>query len=598
MRLRTKDLLLVSVLTVSIVSMTSLFHLDQGSRILIEGVRDRVKGAIKNVVDVASTELATKASLADSEQLATLIRAQLANVPGLVFLALVDTDGRLVVGSALPERATALPTLDDLLESRLPARIVLLFGRARLCQATVALENDTGPFGTVRAGVDTSLVRASVTDSLLWGLTAMLLGLVCSWVVAVLLTRAGRRPLARLARHIDRIREGEVGVELDGSWDVEVAALGQKLSDLGERFHSERLRLLGENTTLLQIMDSLEDAIVVVDPHERIRFLNGAAAGLLGDARDDLVGRTIEEVLGVGHPLVEMVEDVTDSGHEVRDRPLHLPSPGRFHDSFVTISRLPGDREADHGLVAILEDVGSVHALIDLADAATALAADHDDSAGVVHDLRNPLNTMSLQLTLLEQHLDGAAPAVVKSLAVLKTQLGHLDRMVSGFLDLARVQRCARQRVDVGELLDGITSLLPDDGRVELEFQGPPPAGEVLVTGDADLLHRAFLNVVHNALDAMPDGGRLTIGVQTSDRIVTVMFADTGVGITADDLECVTRPYFTTKSEGVGIGLAVVRRAVEQHGGELVIDSVVGEGTTVTVRLPRVPAPEVESRTG
>jgi signal transduction histidine kinase len=229
-------------------------------------------------------------------------------------------------------------------------------------------------------------------------------------------------------------------------------------------------------------------------------------------------------------------------------------------------------------------------------------------SAGVAHEVKNPLNAMMIHLELLRQQLpvpqavaSGAArkgigattaPAVEegtqKHVDVIAEEIRRLDEVVQGFLKFTRPEELKLQPVDLSNLLDEVVPIVRLESErtgVELsvDCESVPP-----VNADRSMLRQAFLNLALNACQAMPDGGTLRIRCEpVRGRRVAISFADTGVGIKPEHLSRIFDLYFTTKRKGSGIGLSMVYRTVQMLDGDVEVQSTVGAGTTVKVLLPQ-----------
>jgi signal transduction histidine kinase len=217
------------------------------------------------------------------------------------------------------------------------------------------------------------------------------------------------------------------------------------------------------------------------------------------------------------------------------------------------------------------------------------LASIGEMSAAVAHGLRNPLASLRAAAQLVRRHPE--APSSAEHLNAIVEEVDRLDRRISHLLSFSRPAPFHPLRESVPRLVEGLlpafSGLLRDRG-VALELELPPALPEVRV--DPMQLEQALVEIVSNALDAMPQGGRLRIGASlggngASPREVAIEIADTGPGIPEPVLASVCEPFFTTRQEGTGLGLAIAKRYVEQNGGMLEIVSRPG-GTTVRVRLP------------
>jgi signal transduction histidine kinase len=212
-------------------------------------------------------------------------------------------------------------------------------------------------------------------------------------------------------------------------------------------------------------------------------------------------------------------------------------------------------------------------------------------AADVSHEIRNPLGAVVLHVDLLEEELREQAPASVMlvedTLTDIRTHLARLEDLVQDYLSLARVGSSARAPHHLGTLVqDWATEWAPLAAArgVTLACEGLEVMGQVAV--HPTTLRRALLNLVQNALDAMPQGGRLTLRGHRSGATVQVDVCDTGSGISPEHCVRVFEPLYTTKTEGTGLGLCIVQEVMTAHGGQVAVQSTVGHGSTFTITLP------------
>jgi signal transduction histidine kinase len=214
------------------------------------------------------------------------------------------------------------------------------------------------------------------------------------------------------------------------------------------------------------------------------------------------------------------------------------------------------------------------------------LAAISRLSAGIAHEIKNPLNATMIHLELLKMRL-ADSPDATEHLSVIAAQVRRLDEVVQGFLKFTRPEDMRLQPVWIGDLIDELMPIIQAEaGKSQVDVRVDIPPTLPPVNADTPMLQQAFLNLALNACQAMPQGGRLRIAArERSNRLVEVVFEDTGVGISPDNLSRIFDLYFTTKDQGSGIGLSLVYRTIQLHDGDIEVQSSPGRGTTFSIRL-------------
>ena len=247
------------------------------------------------------------------------------------------------------------------------------------------------------------------------------------------------------------------------------------------------------------------------------------------------------------------------------------------------------------GILVTLRDAetrGQIEEQLGIADRLSALS---QLTRGVAHEIKNPLNAITVHLEVLRQRIGvDQAP----ELSVIGGEIARLNRIVKTFLDFNRPVDLRLRRIDLNELVSEIAKLVEPDASahdviIVSEMFGRP----VWIDADRDLLKQAFLNVVMNALEAMPDGGRLALSCSEAGRRCRVAVSDTGPGIAPEIRDKIFNLYFTTKGNGSGIGLAMAYRFVQLHDGKMTFSSESGQGATFIFELPEAESPSLsESR--
>ncbi len=216
---------------------------------------------------------------------------------------------------------------------------------------------------------------------------------------------------------------------------------------------------------------------------------------------------------------------------------------------------------------------------------ADRLSALGELSAGMAHEIRNPLGSIRGTAEILKDGIDPSDKRY-EFAGILIKEVDRLNRVVQDFLDFSRPGGVRQEHFDLREALEEVLLLtrqqtLKGGVRTRFEVEEPPP-----VAGDREQFKQAFLNLVLNAVQAMPSGGDLVISAQVAGDELLLRFADTGQGIAPEALERIFNPFYTTRSEGTGLGLAITHRIVQGHGGRIEVQSRVGEGTVFTLHLP------------
>jgi signal transduction histidine kinase len=208
-------------------------------------------------------------------------------------------------------------------------------------------------------------------------------------------------------------------------------------------------------------------------------------------------------------------------------------------------------------------------------------------TAGVAHEMKNPLNAMTIHLELLKQKLAAGKPASMH-VEVIEQEIRRLDERIQGFLKFVRPDEVSFGPVPVAEMLDSVLeAVAPEAQRAGVAIDRGCTDDTIHVEGDAAQLRDVFLNLAQNAIQAMPRGGRLIVNCALlPNRRVRVRVEDTGVGIAPENLTKIFELYYTTKERGTGVGLSMVYRTIQIHNGEIDVESTVGVGTTFIIVLP------------
>jgi signal transduction histidine kinase len=214
------------------------------------------------------------------------------------------------------------------------------------------------------------------------------------------------------------------------------------------------------------------------------------------------------------------------------------------------------------------------------------LAAVGELAASIAHEVRNPLAGMKGALEVLQSEL-AVKPSNLEIVDELLAQIARLENLVRDLLTFARPSAISVRDFDLHELLDRLLKLYKDEAdaaKIAIHRIYGPGTGNI--KADPQQMEQVFFNLIHNAIQAMDDGGTLTVTTQATERGIVIRFQDTGGGVPADDMPRIFQPFFTTKHRGSGLGLPIVKKIIKAHGGDIEVASAIGEGTAATMTLP------------
>ncbi len=340
------------------------------------------------------------------------------------------------------------------------------------------------------------------------------------------------------------------------------------------------------------IIESLTVGIIVLTPEGRVAMWNSAVEELLGIARDHALSRRIEELLPPD--LIRALHDVTHphgwAVPEVRHIYKFRLRRAEADDLVLNVSIVPFEmpaREAS-GALLVLEDMTHRVRLEEQLQQREKLSSLGLLAAGVAHEVNTPLAGISSYTQMLLKQFPPTDPRRAL-LEKIQAQTMRASQIVSSLLNFARMERPAVSRLDIRRILDDTLQLLEPqlrDTRIEVVKRYADALPPVL--GDAAKLQQVFMNLILNARDAMPEGGRLTLTAYFEDGHVGVDVEDTGVGIPPEHIARIYDPFFTTKGvgRGTGLGLALSYGIIQEHAGRIFVQSRVGHGTRFTILLP------------
>jgi PAS domain S-box-containing protein len=522
---------------------------------------------------------------------AQLQAAQVA--PTIREATVVDRDGTVIVssdpalaGKLVPKR----PPFNQLVQSPFVRQVRILAEPEHIYEVDYPFTLRGMPFGDVRVAVSTALLFNDIKPRLeRWGSIA-LLALVLSTFLAAVVSGVALAPIRAISAQLDRISAGEYDTtsaaakEPTESMD-ELGQVRRKIKQVGQHLRGvhEIFSSLRENMN--SVMAGLEDGLILFTRDARAVMVSPAAEKFLGAPASDFLGRRVTEIFPVGHPLFEALHLHGDELREIASETdlQTLDGPKRVS---VSVQEIQGAGER-MGALLTLRDLDSLESINTQLQVSERLAAVGRITAGVAHEVKNPLNSMRLWLENLKESLPDRDGAAQQAVNVLDAEIDRLDAVVKRFLDFARPMDVRLEPTQLAGLLREVLEVAqPQLQRAKVEVAQLLPIGIPEVFVDRDLLKQAVLNLVLNAVDAMPAGGQLQLTLSRRGEMAEITVGDTGKGIPLEHRQKVFQLFFTTRPGGNGIGLASTFRIVQLHNGSINFTSEVGRGTTFRIELP------------
>ena len=536
-----------------------------------------------------------------SQGLRTQLAAAHENV--LIYeVSITDTDGLVLASTDENLRGTFLPrraSLSELVGRSFLHQIKVLLVPTRrtvknpqLFEVEYPFRNGPVPFGEVRVIVDSALLVQSIQTGLRKGAVIVLVALVVSALLAAFVSGVTLAPLRDITAQLDRISSGQFDAHEAKTFETsdELGLMSRKISQVGQQLRGvhEIFSTMRENMN--SVMAGLEDGLLLFTRDARAVMVSPAAEKFLGAPASEFLGRRVTDIFPPGHPLRNALHIESDELSEITAEADLTTSEGpkRVNVSVQAIQEA-GERM---GALVTLRDLDSLESIGTQLRVSERLAALGRITAGVAHEVKNPLNSMRLWLENLKESLsfdgfyDGDGPSR-QAVQVLDKEIDRLDQVVKRFLDFTRPMDVRLEATQLAELLREVLEVAKpqlQQSNIQIAQLLPIDVPEVYV--DRALLKQAVLNLVLNASEAMPNGGQLRMVLSRRGEMAEIMVGDTGNGIPPENQQKIFQLFFTTRPGGSGIGLASTFRIVQLHNGSIDFTSEVGRGTTFRIELP------------
>jgi signal transduction histidine kinase len=374
-----------------------------------------------------------------------------------------------------------------------------------------------------------------------------------------------------------------------------VVRVTRTIERLGEQMQETEAGYTDLQANLTQMLDTLRDGVLLFTGEERAAIVSDAVANFVGVDGESLVGRELTEIFKPETALGRAVLDAFDLEVNVTAETVRMED-GRVVE--ISVDHIAHGKAGRIGTLLTLHDAGSAMKLEKELEVSRRLAAVGRLTAGVGHEVKNPINAMVVHLELLRGKLaanPAAANGAQRHVEILAGEMERLDRVVQTLADFTRPLELHLGEVDLGGMAQSVLDLTGAE-MMEHGVRWECDAEPVIVHADGELLRQALLNLVLNGMQSMHDGGVLRVTVRREEEFAVVRVEDEGSGIAPELMPRIFELYFTTKSTGSGIGLAMTYRIVQMHGGALEVQSEVGRGTVFTMRLPAAYTRTAEAR--
>jgi PAS domain S-box-containing protein len=613
LRLRTKltlvmtglVLLVVAVLSVVFVGQLvdqALLEIDKRTTDVARQVFDQANRAL---VDAAESGLHLKSD--DPQDIHDYVRrafemsdnltAQLKATKGIRLIyevSITDHEGIVLVSSDESLRGKFLarrPPIAQLTQRGYLHEGRVLAGPPRRFERDLPFGKGDQLYGEVRVVVDSGLLRNEISPNLQKFATIALLALVISTVLAAVVSGATLAPLRDISLQLDRISAGQYDppspevTGFAGSAD-ELGQVSRKITQVGQQLRGvhEIFSTLRENMD--SVMAGLEDGLLLFTRDARAVMVSPAAEKFLGAPAGHFLGRRVHEIFPPGHPLRDVLHMEGDELSEIAAE-TDLKTVEGVRRVSVSVQAIQENGERMGALVT-LRDLDSIESINTQLQVSERLAALGRITAGVAHEVKNPLNSMRLWLENLKESLPPDPDSgTTEAVQVLDKEIDRLDAVVKRFLDFTRPMDIRLEATQLADVLKEVMEVAKPQlrkSKIIVAQLLPIDVPEVYV--DRALLKQAVLNLVLNAVDAMPSGGQLRLVLSRRGENAEITVGDTGRGIPMENRQKIFQLFFTTRPGGSGIGLASTFRIVQLHNGSIDFTTEVGRGTTFRIELP------------
>ena len=605
LRRKTIIVLVITLMVTSMVSAFSYLYISQILRLRIANAYETATSlthqlayAAGNAVpDFSSTSVDTSNPAALSRALADYVQTDvdlnnlLQSDPGdwryIYDVSIVDINGKALLhtnGSLLGKIVPPRPDFQQVVRARFREQIRLVFSPAAVYEVTYPLELNGAPFGTIRIGVQTVFLKSEVAARLMKALYISVALIFASLLLAAGISNLALGPLKEINRNLDSVGAGEPEALYTGeSEHDEYGLVSLKIANLGRQIRDSREIFSALKDNVDQLMSKLQDGLMLFARDSRVVLVSAPVEAFLGRPRGELLGRTVQDVFDRQSLLGAALLDAFERRRPISQREFEAAGGQRVQVSLDFVQ----EETSQIGALVIMRDTESARRIGDEIEMSRRLSASGRLTRGVAHEVKNPINAIVLHLQLLQNKLAHEEPDTRRHVDIIDSEIRRLDRVVQTLVDFTRPRDLHLEEIDLRQLLEDVAQLAaPDAEQHGVNIERHMPDMNLPVKVDVDLMKQAILNVVINGVQAMPQGGRLTISARRENNVVVSEVQDQGAGIPKDMREKIFELYFTTKKDGSGIGLAQTYQILQWHYGSVDFESAEGAGTIFRFHIP------------
>jgi signal transduction histidine kinase len=605
LRRKTIIVLVITLMVTVMVSAFSYLYISQILRLRITTANDTATSlvhqlayAVSNAVpDFSSTSIdtnnpaAVRRALAEYVQTDVALNNLLQSDPGdwrfIQDVTIVDVSGKALLhtnASMVGKVIAPRPDFQKIVNAHFREQIHLVFSPASVYDVTYPIEMNGEPFGTIRIGVQTLFLKSEVESRLMKAAYISITLIFVSLFLAAGISNLALGPLKEINRNLDSVNAGHTEeLSADESEHDEYGLVSLKIANLGRQIRDSREIFSALKDNVDQLMSKLQDGLMLFARDSRVVLVSAPVEGFLGRPRAELLGHTVQEVFDRNSLLGRALLEAFDRRRPLFQREFEAAGGKRVQVSLDFVQ----EKNSQIGALLIMRDTESVRRIGDEIEMSRRLSASGRLTRGVAHEVKNPINAIVLHLQLLRNKLAEQEPDTRRHMDIIDSEIRRLDRVVQTLVDFTRPRDLHLEEVDLRRLMEDVAQLAsPDAEQHGVTIERHMPEEQLPIKVDVDLMKQAFLNVVINGVQAMPQGGLLTISARRENNAVVAEVRDEGGGIPQDLHDKIFELYFTTKKDGSGIGLAQTYQVLQWHYGSVDFESVEGTGTIFRFHIP------------